>query len=688
MGAMANDSAASYVDWKEVVVSSEKGRREVHYYLKRYGGGADLVVVGKEKSVRHMSYYYAMKDNKASLSNLKRCSILKLRSRREVIDWLETILTGERADGYFGQFGDDLECKLDLNNIKDARTHSLSRYRTEFMWIGSPWTCRKRRSHYESFCRNGVLISVQDFVYVLAEEGKRLVAYLDDMYEDPRGNKMVVVRWFHRIDEVGFVLPRNYNDREIFFSLCLQDLSVECVDGQATVLSPEHYEKFMNKDSRMGLEPFVCYRQFDNDDVKPFDVTIIKGYWKQELLMQMSSPSVLEPIDEDREVKFSLDDDTVGCRPNKRIRLSKESEIFSNPSNKREQAEIPKVCPGGSVDHEGNLKIDSWKEGCSLASLSKLDDAMVPNCGQYLTVGSRVELLSQDSGIRGCWFRALIIKKHKDKVKVQYQDVKDAIDDTKNVEEWILASRLATPDVLAIRISGRAIVRPTRLPDERNGSCVINVGSVVDAWWHDGWWEGIVVKNNSVNKFHVYFPGEKKEEIFSVSDLRLSQEWIDNGWKSIKDRPEIILTLLKREMLLSSNKDADVKQEAGSFGKGDFCPPVDTNDLPKHVSKFCGPTMEIHDVKMPNGLETIRDLSKDLLLTQLRWKSSGKRRRSRSPIHKLRDVSNCDYSGMHSFEKFFVNPSLKFDPDNCKYANDSHFNSSVVSPMTSLVMSR
>ncbi|KZV58549.1 hypothetical protein F511_12376 [Dorcoceras hygrometricum] len=685
MGAVANDSTTSFVDWEEVVVSSDKGRREVHYYLKRNGGGADLVVVGKEKSVRHMSYHYAMKDNMALLSNLKRCSFLKLRSRREVIDWLNSIFTVDRADGSFGQFGDDLECKSDLHNVKDAKTQSLSRYRTEFMWIGSPWTCRKRRSHYASFCRNGVVISVQDFVYVLAEEGKRLVAYLDDMYEDSRGNKMVVVRWFHRIDEVGFVLPRNYNGREIFFSLCLQDLSVECVDGQATVLSPEHYERFMSKESHIGLEPFVCYRQFDNDDVKPFDVTIIKGYWKQELLKEISSPSVLEPIDEDREVRFSLGDDTVACRPNKRIRWSKESGIFSNPSNEGEHVENLKVPSGGSVDHEGNLKIDSRKEVCTHASLSKLDNDMVSHCGQNLAVGSEVELLSQDSGIRGCWFRALIIKKHKDKVKVQYQDVKDAVDDTKNLEEWILGSRLATPDVLGIRISGRAIVRPTPLPDERRVSSVLNVGSLVDAWWHDGWWEGIVVKCNSVNNLHVYFPGENKEQIFSVSDLRQSQEWIDNEWKKMEDMPEIISTLLERETFSSTEKDVDAKLEAGSSVKCDVSLPEDTNVLLK-ASEIGGP-MTVHDIKMPNDLETIRDLSKDLLLTHLRWNSSCKRRRSRSPVHKLWYRANCDYSGM-SFEKLFVNPSVKFDPDNCKYANDSHFNSSVVSPMTNLVMSR
>ncbi|CAI8595673.1 unnamed protein product [Vicia faba] len=187
-------SEERYVSWEEVVVSMDKGRREVRYFLKKKsGGGSDLALIGKEKTPRHMSYHYAIRDSSLG-------PFLKLKSRREVLDWLDSIVSdssSREATMVVGKYAYEPE----IGTFKDNNMQKLRNCTQEFSWVGLPQTCRKRRNHYQSFERNGFQISVNDFVFVLAEENKRLVAYLEDLYEDSRGNRMVVVRWFHRIDE-------------------------------------------------------------------------------------------------------------------------------------------------------------------------------------------------------------------------------------------------------------------------------------------------------------------------------------------------------------------------------------------------------------------------------------------------------------------------------------------------------
>lgn len=70
-----------------------------------------------------------------------------------------------------------------------------------------------------------------------------------------------------------------------------------------------------------------------------------------------------------------------------------------------------------------------------------------------------------------------------------------------------MSSRVASPDQLGLRGCGRTVLRPSPHPSRGRVSWVIIVGSVVDVWWHDGWWEGIVVHKESDDKFQVYFPG-------------------------------------------------------------------------------------------------------------------------------------------------------------------------------------
>ncbi|KAF3674974.1 hypothetical protein FXO38_04969 [Capsicum annuum] len=664
-------SSSYYVKWEEVCVSMDnKGRREVHYYLKGKDGTSDLAVVGKEKKLRHMSYHYAIKDlSLLSLSNSS--SLLKLRSRTQVINWLNSILpvSDDKLDRPIAVYSDSKNtCDDNSGVLKNVQMQLQGNDATEFMWLGPPWTCRKKRKHYQSFNRNGVVVSVHEFVYVLAEEDKKLVAYLDDIYEDSRGNKMVVVRWFHKIDEVGIVLPHNYNDREIFFSLCLQTLSIECIDGLASVLGPEHYEKFSSEVTLPQVQPFICRWQFDNDDLQPINITRIKGYWDQDIIKYLffQSPARVQPACDG--LKGVVNDiDSVGSRPKKRLRLTKAGDMYKLSTQRKEVVEC------GLKD----VNI-SPKEGSSGVCLPAKDILEHSRC---FTIGAHVEILSQDSGIRGYWLRAMIIKKHKNKVKVQYQDIKDADDEAKNLEEWLLTSKLAAADAFGARISGRSTLRPS--PISNTGKAwAVNIGCIVDAWWHDGWWEGIVVEKESEDKLRVYLLGEKREMIFGRGDLRHSQEWLGDGWRNLKEMPELVSALIAVKVNQVIDDSCHNEQEQTYIFDG------------KELSVPC---KNISDNSLVDGQENMieeqtvaRDLSKDNLLSQLRWKSSGKRRHCRSPFHKVQSgVSKSQYSRnlVMGSSKKFVFPSVKVDHDNCKYISDSVF-TSVVSPLTSLVMSR
>ncbi|XP_058775356.1 uncharacterized protein LOC131649620 isoform X2 [Vicia villosa] len=574
----------------------------------------------------------------------------------------------------------------DIGTVKDNKMQKMRNCTHPFSWVGLPWTCRKRRNHYQSFERNGFQISVNDFVFVLAEENKRLVAYLEDLYEDSRGNRMVVVRWFHRIDEVGIVLPHSFSDREVLFSLFLQDLSIECIDGLTSVLSPQHYAMYRNEVHHACPEPFVCSNKFDNDDVKPFDITQIKGYWRQEILRQMCANSDLKSNGSSGQSKDGpkLEENLPsisGIRPMKRQRCTKVDgtdavELVALKSENLSNGKIDAKTSNGnnSLKLAGSTKMATIKEANEPAS-------------HYLAVGSNIEVLSQDSGIRGCWFRASVIKKSKDKVKVQYYDLQDAEDEAKKLEEWILASRIVVPDDLGLRLPERTKIRPQS--NKRGMSFVADVGYIVDAWWHDGWWEGIVVQKESDAKYrvkyHVYFPGEKTVSIFGPSNLRHSRDWTGNEWVKLRQRPDVVTSKLSFSSLKEKQNLSNGSSNAAPMGDG---------IQSKQTDIYSGSSERDKLIRKP---EVVPDLLKDVLLSQLRWKSSRKRNQGGSTSHQKQKCSDRPRKLSPAFmesedsDSFVIPASLKgdHDHDDYKYQGDpSIFSSSVVPSLTNMVMCR
>lgn len=123
-------------------------------------------------------------------------------------------------------------------------------------------------------------------------------------------------------------------------------------------------------------------------------------------------------------------------------------------------------------------------------------------------VGDNLESLCHDSGMKGCWLRCKVLQVAQKRLKVQYDDLMDC-DSLEKLEEWIPSGKVAASDKLGVRCTGRLTVRPRPLEDSSHHS--FEVGAAVDAWWSDGWWEGVVAGFDVCGRdhLHVYFPGKK-----------------------------------------------------------------------------------------------------------------------------------------------------------------------------------
>lgn len=182
--------------------------------------------------------------------------------------------------------------------------------------------------------------------------------------------------------------------------------------------------------------------------------------------------------------------------------------------------------------------------------------------------------------------------------------------------------------------------------------------------------------------------GEMKCSTFNRGDLRHSQEWLRNGWEQIKERPDLVTSLLPQ-----LSQKVSGKASHGSLKQAAICGCEEVRKDDSGPSYSCWDSVGGDDVRVKEH-DVVPDLSKDNLLTQLKWRSSRKRRRTGgSSVLKMRYMV-ADNNGTpeamvsRACERFLIPTSFKVDHENCKFGGDSLFSSPVVSPLTSLVMSR
>ncbi|XP_071725145.1 uncharacterized protein [Rutidosis leptorrhynchoides] len=491
----------TFVAWEEHIVCNERGNRVVHYYLKEADGNSVLAVLGTERSIRHMIYVIAEEFVKEYESKNFINPSTKWRARREVVEWLTSMTSKNHSDSQM----DSLTQSLGSLEVSEPMIERKFKARnSDIAWSGVPW--------------------VHSFVFIMDVGQSNYLGYLEDMYEDKKGLKKVKVRWFHRDQEVKHVMSQlNPHPREVFMTTHVQVISAESVDGLATVLTPKHFEKFVN--AVPDSSRFMCSRQLKNNRIKPFTITKLKGYHSQAIFSAsdglLESEKYGKSQEEGEELTLNGPASFLGT---KRKRSSKGVEssigkIGTPPCNQR-ATRFPKV------------KFRFSKKPLGIKSEEPRAQNTVSS-----KVGEKVEFLSQDSGINGCWFRCKVLQANQKRVKVQYDDLLDA-DDSGKLEEWIPACRVVAPDKLGMRCTGRLTIRP-RPEDLANP--MFEVGAAVDAWWCDGWWEGVVTKvDGPGNCIQVYLPGESKFLNVDKKTLRTSRDWLGDEWVEIKAMPDIL----------------------------------------------------------------------------------------------------------------------------------------------------
>ncbi|KAL9235249.1 hypothetical protein vseg_010025 [Gypsophila vaccaria] len=544
---MSSENEACFLEWIEEFVSQERGSRVVHYLLKDSEGNSVLAVVGTERSLRHMVYVVADEFLTYSGTDNPIQAGFKWRSRREVVDWLTSMLAKQENSEYPGistrSFGSSAQ-HFSVADKMDHRMRNFKQSHSDIVWLGASWNCGKQLKHFPAFCRNGTTISVQSFVFVMAKEENRYVAYLEDMYEDKKGQKKVKVRWFHHSQEVkGVVRLRNCHPKEVYITPYTQVISVECVDGPAIVLTREHFEKCIGSfpDGLLG-KVHICFRQFRSNKIKPFDLSKLRGYLDQPLISCLDSDTFLN-LDSGKGIKrtrdyesfLTNDNGAEGVQPKKIMRPPVFRSGYSGMYNRT-------TLPSKNVDSR------RWHS-------------------QLFKVHDKIELLCQDSGIRGCWFRCTILEITRKQIKLEYSDLEDQ-DGCGKVEEWVPAFRLAAPDKLGMRCLERPAVRPYS-PVTNALDAKFEVGDPVDAWWSDGWWEGVVtvVNNGEDSNLQVYAPGENLFLNIPKEDLRISRDWDGGKWIDVKPNRDILSVISPTSQPPTSSTFEKVEKAVNSTPK-------------------------------------------------------------------------------------------------------------------------
>ncbi|WOG87233.1 hypothetical protein DCAR_0206456 [Daucus carota subsp. sativus] len=126
--------------------------------------------------------------------------------------------------------------------------------------------------------------------------------------------------------------------------------------------------------------------------------------------------------------------------------------------------------------------------------------------------GAQVEVNLEEPGFRGSWFTGTVIRAVTKKTRKLFIEF-----DTLRSDDGSKPLRELVDVILARPIPPRERFRSFKFEE-------------VDAYYNDGWWEGVITGVHEDDRYTVYFRPSKEEIQFRGSDLRLHREWVRGIW--------------------------------------------------------------------------------------------------------------------------------------------------------------
>ncbi|CAN6870133.1 unnamed protein product, partial [Brassica oleracea] len=228
--------------------------------------------------------------------------------------------------------------------------------------------------------------------------------------------------------------------------------------------------------------------------------------------------------------------------------------------------------------------------------------------GKLLSIakGCEVEVSLQEDGFKGSWFRAILeqnpTRVKGEKLRVCYKTLlhEDGVNPCKETIE-------------------RCFIRPVP-PECLNEGVVFKEGSVVDAYFNNGWWTGVIVVERPDSSFLVYFDDPPDIMRFIRSQLRPHAYWIGSKWVKSKKKKVLSQHMFRTGKLVEMTCEISETEEKHSIvdickirssPPRDLCAEYSLNDFVEVVVTHGWRKGRVTEILIENNYKVYFDATKE-----------------------------------------------------------------------------